>query len=200
MHSVSRIMIKEQHPLYSYCMETTAASKRLYNAALFRIRNRFTGYRKIALTEHELQVLEELDTLWKSGIHTGKIKFVLSYGRLEKLMRVTDNPDFFCPSLSKQIAQYHISQRQLAKVSGITEVSISRYIKGERSPKTEELIKIANCLQTSTDFLLGIEPRKEAVEDLIIKLDVLSNDTTLPLNECLEYHKAKLIIRKICKR
>ena len=52
MYSVSRIMIKEQHPLYSYCMETTAASKRLYNAALFRIRNRFTGYRKIALTDH----------------------------------------------------------------------------------------------------------------------------------------------------
>ena len=48
MYSVSRIMIKEQHPLYSYCMETTAASKRLYNAALFRIRNRFTGYRKVA--------------------------------------------------------------------------------------------------------------------------------------------------------
>ena len=62
-YSVSRIMIKEQHPLYSYCMETTAASKRLYNAALFRIRNRFTGYRKVALTDHELQVLEELDTL-----------------------------------------------------------------------------------------------------------------------------------------
>ena len=56
-------MIKEQHPLYSYCLETTAASKRLYNAALFRIRNRFTGYRKVALTDHELQVLEELDTL-----------------------------------------------------------------------------------------------------------------------------------------
>lgn len=65
MYSVSRIMIKEQHPLYSYCMETTAASKRLYNAALFRIRNRFTGYRKVALTDHELQVLEELDTLWE---------------------------------------------------------------------------------------------------------------------------------------
>lgn len=108
MYSVSRIMIKEQHLLYSYCMETTAASKRLYNAALFRIRNRFTGYRKVALTDHELQVLEELDTLWESGIHTEKIKSVLSYGRLEKLMRVTDSPDFFCPSLSKQTAQ-HVS-------------------------------------------------------------------------------------------
>lgn len=54
---------KRTASLYSYCMETTAASKRLYNAALFRIRNRFTGYRKVALTDHELQVLEELDTL-----------------------------------------------------------------------------------------------------------------------------------------
>lgn len=102
--------------------------------------------------------------------------------------------------IEELLHRQHISQRQLAKASGITEISISRYINGERSPKTRELIKIANCLQTSTDFLLGIEPKKETVEDLIIKLDVLSNDTTLPLNECLEYHKAKLVIKKICEK
>lgn len=106
MYSVTRILIRQQHPLYSYCLETTAASKRLYNAALFRIRNRFTGYRKVALTDHEREVMDELQVLWESGMRTGKVKAVISYTKLEKLMRVTGNPDFFCPDLSMQTAQH----------------------------------------------------------------------------------------------
>lgn len=106
MYSVARTMITKEHPLYGYCLETASASKRLYNAALFRIRNRFTGYRKVALSDHERQVIEELGVLGASGLCTGKVKAVFSYYKLEKLMRVTGNPDFFSPSLSKQTAQH----------------------------------------------------------------------------------------------
>lgn len=106
MYSVIRTMITKEHPLYSYCMETSSASKRLYNAAMFRIRNRFTGYKKIALSDHERQVIEELGVLGASGLCTGKVKAVFSYNQLEKLMRVTNNPDFFSPVLSKQTAQH----------------------------------------------------------------------------------------------
>lgn len=101
-------MIKKNDPLYNCCLEVTQASKRLYNAALFRIRNRFTGRNKITLTDHELEIQSELDTLWKSGLYTGQVKSVLSYPVLEKLMRVTSNPDFFCPVLSKQTAQHTV--------------------------------------------------------------------------------------------
>ena len=78
-------------------------AKLLYNAALFRMRQAFTGWDKAARTENEKEVFRELDLLKKAhpGLGTGR---VLSYRALEKLMRVTDNPDFFS-GLPMQTAQ-----------------------------------------------------------------------------------------------
>ena len=78
-------------------------AKLLYNAALFRMRQAFTGWEKTARTENEKEVFRELDLLKKAypGLGTGR---VLSYRALEKLMRVTDNPDFFS-GLPMQTAQ-----------------------------------------------------------------------------------------------
>lgn len=93
MYSTLRTMITKEHSLYQYCLEAASASKRLYNAALFRVRNRFTGYKKTTLTENEKQVADELDALSRFGLHTGTVKAAFPYIKLEKLMRVTDNPD-----------------------------------------------------------------------------------------------------------
>lgn len=78
-------------------------AKLLYNAALFRMRQAFTGWDKAVRTENEKVVFRELDLLKKAhpGLGTGR---VLSYRALEKLMRVTDNPDFFS-GLPMQTAQ-----------------------------------------------------------------------------------------------
>ena len=78
-------------------------AKLLYNAALFRMRQAFTGWDKAARTENEKEVFRELGLLKKAypGLGTGR---VLSYRALEKLMRVTDNPDFFS-GLPMQTAQ-----------------------------------------------------------------------------------------------
>jgi transcriptional regulator with XRE-family HTH domain len=38
---------------------------------------------------------------------------------------------------------------------GITEVTLSRYITGQRSPKAETVTKIATILHTSSDYLMG---------------------------------------------
>ena len=78
-------------------------AKLLYNAALFRMRQAFTGWDKAVRTENEKEVFRELDLLKKAypGLGTGR---VLSYRALEKLMRVTDNPDFFS-GLPMQTAQ-----------------------------------------------------------------------------------------------
>ena len=106
IYSVLRTRVSKSHPLYDYCTKTASASKRLYNATLFRIRNRFTGYKKESLSGHELQVADEIHSLEISGSYHGKIKSVFSYNALEKLMRITANPDFFCSDLSKQTAQH----------------------------------------------------------------------------------------------
>ena len=49
------------------------------------------------------------------------------------------------------------TQRELAEQVGTTEVSMSRYIKGDRVPKGPVLANIAKALHTTTDYLLGNE-------------------------------------------
>lgn len=53
------------------------------------------------------------------------------------------------------LSVYGISQRYLARQVGITEVTLSRYITGQRSPKAETVAKIATILHTSSDYLMG---------------------------------------------
>jgi len=48
-----------------------------------------------------------------------------------------------------------LTQRELADKVGVTEVSMSRYIKGDRIPKGPTIRNIAKALHVSTDYLLG---------------------------------------------
>lgn len=59
--------------------------------------------------------------------------------------------------IAESLTQYNMSQRELADKAGITEVSMSRYIKGDRVPKGTTLANIATALHTTTDFLLNGE-------------------------------------------
>lgn len=54
-----------------------------------------------------------------------------------------------------------LNQKKLAELANVTEVSMSRYISGERDPSIETLANIATALHTTTDFLLGKESEKE---------------------------------------
>lgn len=56
-------------------------------------------------------------------------------------------------SLQKQ----GMSQRELARLIGVTEAVMSRYVSGDRDPKPEVLANIATALHTTSDYLLGIE-------------------------------------------
>ena len=59
--------------------------------------------------------------------------------------------------IKKQLEKNNMSQRELAKKTGITEVTISRYVSSERVPKATEIVKIANALNCSCDYLLGLQ-------------------------------------------
>lgn len=50
-----------------------------------------------------------------------------------------------------------MTQRELAEKTGITEVSISRYINGSRIPRGPQIAFISEVLKVTTDFLLGLE-------------------------------------------
>lgn len=57
--------------------------------------------------------------------------------------------------MKELISKKGISQKQLAKISGLTESTISHYVRGERIPRGVNLIKIAKALDTTADYLLG---------------------------------------------
>lgn len=94
--------------IYEFCDSNARLAKLLYNAALFRIRQVFTGYDKDSRTANEVEVWKEIDLLCKKypSIHVNR---VISYAHLEKLMRVTENSDFFA-GLPMQTAQYVVKQ------------------------------------------------------------------------------------------
>lgn len=50
-----------------------------------------------------------------------------------------------------------LTQRELAELVGVTEVSMSRYISNDRTPKGPVIANIATALHTTSDYLLGNE-------------------------------------------
>ena len=48
-----------------------------------------------------------------------------------------------------------INQKRLSQLSGITEASISRYLKGERAARLDIIINFAKALNVTTEYLLN---------------------------------------------
>jgi len=57
--------------------------------------------------------------------------------------------------------ELNLSQKDLAKRTGLTQASVSMIIGGEREPSLKSLVKISDALNCSTDYLVG----KEGVPD-----------------------------------
>ena len=55
-----------------------------------------------------------------------------------------------------------MQQRDLARMSGVTEAAMSRYLAGTRQPSGETLANMATALHTTSSDLLGLEPPTEA--------------------------------------
>ena len=49
------------------------------------------------------------------------------------------------------------TQKEFATKANITESAMSYYVKGLRTPSGEVLARIAKALDTTTDYLLGLE-------------------------------------------
>lgn len=48
-----------------------------------------------------------------------------------------------------------LTQKELAKLAGITEASMSKYLSGERTPRIDVIVNLANALGITTDELIG---------------------------------------------
>ncbi len=67
----------------------------------------------------------------------------------------------FGDRLYNALAKRQMTQRELAKQIGVTEVTISRYISNRRMPHAAMIVKIAEALGMSADTLLGVGANDE---------------------------------------
>ena len=60
--------------------------------------------------------------------------------------------------ISELLNKSGMTQRELAEKIGVTGASVHRYINGDRNPKGSTIVKIADALGTTSDYLLGLKP------------------------------------------
>lgn len=63
--------------------------------------------------------------------------------------------EIFIKNLIELMEKNNMTQVELAKKIGTTNVTISRYISGERKPRIEIITEIAKVFNVSIDYLLG---------------------------------------------
>ena len=63
--------------------------------------------------------------------------------------------------------QRGINQKQLAKLSGINESSISRYLHSNQKPRMDVVVNIAKALQVETSYLLDDRDNSESAFETI---------------------------------
>ena len=94
--------------IFAFADRYSRLAKLLYNAALFRIRQVFTGWDKEKRTDLEKSVFVEIQCA-KETYKGFTCRRVLSYKALDKILRANKNPDFFA-GLPMQTAQSIVRQ------------------------------------------------------------------------------------------
>jgi transcriptional regulator with XRE-family HTH domain len=65
--------------------------------------------------------------------------------------------ELFAKRIRCRIVALRIDQRELARRSGLTEASLSRYIKHHRKPTYDIVIRLAQALECSPGDLINID-------------------------------------------
>lgn len=88
-----------------------------------------------------------------------------------------------------------ISAAQLAKMSGVSEASISNYLNDKVKPKTNNIQKLASALEVNEAWLMGYDVDPDADYDGVFKSDEIQNSK---LESSENYGRLyKNIIRKL---
>ena len=80
----------------------------------------------------------------------------------------------------------NMNQKELCEKADINEATLSRYENGLREPKAATLLKLAEVLEVSTDYLLGITDirnYKKLNEDVGKKVESIYESTKEMLNQ-----------------
>ncbi len=89
--------------------------------------------------------------------------------------------------ISELLSEKSMTQKELASAAGITESAVSHYIKGDRIPRGVNLMKIANALGTTTDYLLNSGTENNRESDLkVVKTLIARNASKMSKKEKME--------------
>ena len=72
-------------------------------------------------------------------------------------------------NLKKMRIKRKVTQVKLAEIANVTQETISAYESGKAYPSVETLIKIADFLNTSTDYILDRIENDEPIKNTTIK-------------------------------
>ena len=76
-----------------------------------------------------------------------------------------------------------INQKRLSQLSGLTEASISRYLKGERIARLDTIINFAKALNVTTEYLLNDDEETELKPYQEIATAIARNGNSLTAEE-----------------
>ena len=85
----------------------------------------------------------------------------------------------------------NINQKELSRLSGITEASVSRYLTGERTPRMDIIINFAKALGVSVEYLLDedekIQKKHSAYDNIAVAIARDGNNLTAEeMNKLIE--------------
>ena len=87
-----------------------------------------------------------------------------------------------------------LTQRELAKRTGISESTISRYVNENRVPTNSAIINLSNVLHTTSDYLLGLEEKENVKEyDFESEYKQIQKLISRNLKQMSQRQKAKLV-------
>jgi len=77
---------------------------------------------------------------------------------------MTQQRSSFNERLGQLLADRHMTQKELAAQAEVTEAAISHYLKGDRTPRSSVLARIAAALGTTSDYLMEGIPKGHTEE------------------------------------
>lgn len=160
MYSTTSCVISKNSILHKRAAKDCRLANNLYNASLFRVRQIFTGWDKEKRTNHETEVFNEVKLL-EETYHI-QVKHVVSYQHLEKLLRVTNNPDFFA-GLPMQTAQNVVRQavddfKNWLKALKDYRTHPEKYLGKPKMPHYKKSSGYKTCPYTNQDMCLYPSP------------------------------------------
>lgn len=78
--------------------------------------------------------------------------------------------------VKKAMDEKGINQKKLSELSGITEPSVSRYLKGERTPRIDIVTSFARVLNLDINDLLDADSIHSAYEDISLVIARRGNE------------------------